>query len=153
MKRNIGYIELIVVLCLVVIAVKVWTYKKPENKPKEEILLPMATTIIKGEQQIQPLPTQKPTHNTYYSWEHPTYKLIKKNLQLAICEKCGYNKFVHYSREYKRGRMQIAECTKCGWKHIETLYILKEELTSINLPENTKTLTLDKWIELLDEEN
>ncbi|MEQ8168232.1 MAG: hypothetical protein ABRQ38_05000 [Candidatus Eremiobacterota bacterium] len=34
MKRNtITIIELVIVLCVIVVAVRVWSYRKPENKP------------------------------------------------------------------------------------------------------------------------
>ncbi|MEQ8192487.1 MAG: hypothetical protein ABRQ39_31265 [Candidatus Eremiobacterota bacterium] len=31
MRKNIGLIELIAILCIIVIAVRVWSYKKPDN--------------------------------------------------------------------------------------------------------------------------
>ena len=31
MRKSIGFIELIVILCMIVIAVRVWTYKKPDT--------------------------------------------------------------------------------------------------------------------------
>lgn len=52
MKKSIGYIELAVVLILLVIIVRVWTYKKPEKE------LPQSTT---------PKPTSE-----YIRWEGET---------------------------------------------------------------------------------
>lgn len=60
MKRNIGYVELIIVLVLVVIAVKVWTYKKPEKVPEATVSPAVDTN---SPQSIMPAATihNKPT--------------------------------------------------------------------------------------------
>jgi len=79
MRRNtITFIELIIILCVIVAAVRVWNYKKPENK-----ILPTPTPIFTHMEKTvnsmngkMPPPTPTPI---YYIYKH-TEKTINYSM-------------------------------------------------------------------------
>lgn len=93
MKRNpITIIELIIILCVIVVAVGIWTYKKPENKSVY-------------------IPTSKSTASTC----KPTVIPTTKN---ELCHMCGkYNLiYIDYLKVPYTGDVYTGKvCAKCKW--------------------------------------
>lgn len=101
-RKHIGFIELIIIICLVVIGVKVWTHKNSEHKVSQQAI---------GLSSIsRPTPPYKVCRKYY---QNPCPKCKSKKVALIetiigfyerhgiICENCGWCSF---------------KCPECGSK-------------------------------------
>lgn len=83
MKRNtITVIELVIVICVIVVSVRVWTYKKPEAKISTPVPTPKATPTMRSLEDHFYDKQMSIVMNYYNDWERELgkRKAIKKTL-------------------------------------------------------------------------
>ena len=102
MRKNIGYIELIVVIILVVIAVKVWTYKKPEKESSQPAIKP--TSVV---------------NEAYVSDNDKMKKIVSALYENKMLNRVGWG--ISYGRGISYGSSSIEEqyCPNCKTVNIK----------------------------------
>lgn len=147
MKRNIGYIELIVVLCLVIIAVRAWTYKKSEKELSEH------TPTIKSSH-----PTYTPTQ--IIDFLDNNYVVVLDNesgpaiLRCPNCNKKLTGETINSKVEdCLKGRVLYYRCLYCNCEFISRVEMFSKFVASVILLDNIEKLTMDEWKEFLNKDN
>lgn len=116
MRRNtITLIELVIVLCVVVVAVRVWTYKKPEAKISTPVTKPTFNTLSnhnKPEELVaKPKSIDRWNGSGYYGWKCPNCGKIKdENILLQNSKE--YNSLVSKFIE-EGGNALYGGCPEC----------------------------------------
>ena len=115
MKRNtITIIELVIVICVIVVSVRIWTYKKPDSKPTP-IPTPEAT------------PAQHPLEEHYYSRQMSTVIAYYNDCKRKFGREKAVKKTIDWiNKKSSSSELIVPDCMKRAYAGIDNECIFIE---------------------------